>query len=234
MMSDYDDDARFQLSVGAIRDRRSRIELIHRGECRLPANDVRVCRNPRRPVAAAEGERNSARSDPVGGITHLQVNVGLSAVARVPATSHRAPCADALPRLHLDAAMLQMRQQHKWAVGSHGDHHVISGEATGPEPGSLRLSQQVGHESDQGAPGLVVGFAIVDDFDSAGDWGEHRTSESDEDLWWLGEDQAAPRPRRRPAVLVDRHQVDRVGGSERIGAVARHPVGRAVLHAAGP
>lgn len=156
--------------------------------------------------------------------------MGFGAVPRVPTPSEWEPLIDLLPRLDLHAAALQMRQQQERPVGADVEHHVVAGQADGSAFGSARLTQHVGHQDDLRAAGIVVRLAVVDEDYPAGSGSQDRAPEPDEDVRRLSRKESSPGPGSGPAPLVHRNEVDRVGGPERIGAVARHPVGWAVLH----
>lgn len=158
--------------------------------------------------------------------------MGLGAVAGVPAARHGVADVHPLPGLHLHAATLQVRQQDERTIRARRDDYVVTGQTRGSPLGSPRLSQHVRHQRELGSAGLMVGFPVVHGCDLAGDGSHDRATEPDEDLRWFGADETSPRSRGRSSSLVDGDEVDCVGGSECIGAVARHPVGGAVLHAA--
>lgn len=196
------------------------------------ADDLGVRGKPRRSVSSTEGEWESARTRPIRGVSHLKVEVWLGAVAGVSTPCHGDADAHRLPWLHLHAAALQVRQQHERTAGADVDHHVVPGQTSGSTAGSLPLSQHVGHQSELRATGLMVGLSVVDECDPAGGGGTNRASEADVDLRRFGRDESSPRAGSRSSLLVHRNEIDGVGGPQGIGAVTRHPVGRAVLHPA--
>ncbi len=145
-------------------------------------HDLGVGGHPRGPVCSTEGEGQSASPSPVGGVTDLQVEVGLGAVARVATPSYLVAHLDSLAPFCLHTASLQMGEQHVRAFGSNADHHVVPGESDGAAARSSPLSQHVGDEGEGRASGRVIGLTVVDEHDPAGHRSEDGAAEPHEDL----------------------------------------------------
>ncbi len=181
---------------------------------------------PRGPVGGRHREATRAR--PPGRVRDLHVDVGLGAVARVPAG------AQVVPRGHLvadgdrDSPAPQVGEEDVRAAWREREHHVVAGDGRDPRPDPSGLTQHVGEERELRPTRRVVGLAVVHGDHRPARGCEDRGAEPAEGLGTFHPECRPPRARRGQPSLVDGHEVDRVGHAEGMGPVARHPARGAV------
>src|SRR5699024_9818744 len=132
------------------------------------------------------------------------------------------------------AGVLEVAQGHEDIVATVGagggvrlDHDVVPGHVGPAASYASRLGERVSHRGEPPVGG-VVDLAVLDDAHSARDGGQDGPAEADEQLRGLGAQERGRGVSGASTLLVDRDQIDRVGGRRQVRAVAGNTVGRAV------
>ena len=154
----------------------------------------------------------------------------LRAVPRVSAGSNR--LARVYPRTDRDAhrSALKVSDEHKWCCRPHCNNHMIACDRarTLTHPPSLR--EGVRNERQLRAAGLVIQFAVDYGNDFARCRRQDWCAEPDKRLRGLRREHRTPASLCRKPSTVDGDEVNRVGRSEQVSAMARNAVRGAVLH----
>lgn len=136
------------------------------------------------------------------------------------------------PRTDRDAhrSALKVSDEHKWSCRPHCNDHIIACDRarTLTHPPSLR--EGVGNERQLRAAGLVIQFAVDYGNNFARCRREDWCAEPDKRLRGLRREHRTPASLCRKPASVDSDEVNRVGRSEQVSAMARNAVRGAVLH----
>ena len=153
---------------------------------------------------------------------------GCVLLPELPQRATGCPHRNRISRSDSDRSGAQVRQQHVLASCQFQDQVVAHHRAdAAPEPGTLR--QEVRQPREWGASGDKVGLTIVNSDNPTVRRRQDRPAKSDEPVHRLDRQQGPPVSLRfGPSARIDRHEVDRVGLSAEVRAVAGNSPRRCV------
>lgn len=175
-------------------------------------------------------DRHTLRTWPVSAVRYLKVHMRFRTVPRISASPHRLIRHNLLALANGRRSLLQMREHDERSLRRQGDDHPISSNRVDARTNSLRLSQHVRHQGHLRASGTMIGFLVMDLHHSARHRRQERHTETVKDARRFGREDTLPTPGGGSAERVDCDEVDRMGNTEQIGAMAGDLPRRTVLH----